>query len=184
MNMITLVVVVLFAFVGAWAAWGCSRAVRIVRRLRGLRVVTCPETGRPAGVTIDVAHAVTSGLIEHAPKVRVKSCSRWAERGRCDERCIKEAEEPTNTTRAIVERMLTGTPCAFCRRPIVQTAFLDHYAALLQPDGTTVEWPAVAPERLRGALSTDPPVCWDCHIAETFRRLYPELVTDRPSRHA
>jgi hypothetical protein len=80
--------------------------------------------------------------------------------------------------------MLTGTPCAFCRRPIVQTAFLDHYAALLQPDGTTVEWPAVAPERLRGALSTDPPVCWDCHIAETFRRLYPELVTDRPSRHA
>jgi len=38
------------------------------------------------------------------------------------------------------------------------------------------------PERLRATISNHPPVCWDCHIAETFRRTYPELVTDRPWR--
>ena len=26
------------------------------------------------------------------------------------------------------------------------------------------------------------PVCWDCHIAESFRREHPELVTDRDSK--
>jgi len=29
------------------------------------------------------------------------------------------------------------------------------------------------------------PVCWNCHVAETFRRLYPEMAADRPleARH-
>lgn len=180
MSALTFVIVLLLAFVGAWAAWDFSRAVRIRRRLRGPRVVTCPETGHPVAVEIDVAHAVRTGLVEHAPSVRLKNCSRWAERGRCDEPCIREAEESSNTTRAIVARALTGKPCAYCGRVIEQTAFLDHYAALGQPDGTTVEWPDIPPERLREALITNAPVCWDCHVAEAFRRLYPELVTDRP----
>jgi hypothetical protein len=62
-------------------------------------------------------------------------------------------------------------------------AFLDHYTALLADDGTTIEWPDVPAERLPAALRTQPPVCWNCHIAETFRRLHPELVTDRCSRN-
>jgi hypothetical protein len=24
------------------------------------------------------------------------------------------------------------------------------------------------------------PVCWSCHIAESFRRTHPELIVDRP----
>jgi hypothetical protein len=59
-------------------------------------------------------------------------------------------------------------------------AFLDHYAAFLQPGGRTIEWPQVPPERLRDTIEACPPVCWNCHIAETFRRMHPELVTDRP----
>ena len=176
------VILLLAAFVCAWAVWDVTRALRISRQLRGDRVVTCPETGRPTAVTIDVRHAVASGLVEHAPAIRLRTCSRWNERGRCDEPCIQEAAEPASTTRQIVERALKGRACAFCGKKIERAAFLDHYAALLQPDLTTIEWPEVPPERLREALITHPPVCWDCHVAEAFRRQYPELVTDRPWR--
>ena len=29
------------------------------------------------------------------------------------------------------------------------------------------------------ALATSLPLCWNCHVAATFRRMHPELVTDR-----
>ena len=35
-------------------------------------------------------------------------------------------------------------------------------------------------EQLPEIFATHQPVCWNCHIAESFRRLHPELVTDRP----
>ena len=30
-------------------------------------------------------------------------------------------------------------------------------------------------------MGTHLPVCWNCHIAESFRREHPELVVDRPA---
>ena len=55
----TIVAILALAALGCgWAAWNITRALRISKRLRGARVVTCPETGRPAAVTIDVRHAV------------------------------------------------------------------------------------------------------------------------------
>jgi hypothetical protein len=33
---------------------------------------------------------------------------------------------------------------------------------------------------LQETFATHQPVCWDCHIAQTFRREHAELVTDRP----
>jgi len=35
-------------------------------------------------------------------------------------------------------------------------------------------------EKLQEVLRTDWPVCWNCHVAETFRREHPELVVNRP----
>jgi hypothetical protein len=183
MNSVVFVVLLLLAVTAAWAAWDVSHIVRITRRLRGLRVVTCPEIGHPAAVRIDVAHAVATGLVALSPDVRLKSCSRWAERGRCAEPCIQEAADSASGACEIVARATVGKSCVYCHKPIGDPAFLDHYTALLSGDGTTVEWPDVPPERLREALTTLPPVCWNCHIAETFRRLHPELVTDRPWAH-
>ena len=178
--MTVMVIVLLAVLVCAWAAWDVTRALRIARQLRGVRVVTCPETGHPAVVAIDVCHAIASGLDERAARIRLRACSRWAERGRCDEPCSCEAAALARTPRAIVERLLKGKPCVFCRKPIEHVAFLDHYPALLQSDGTTIAWPEIPLERLQERLGTQRPVCWDCHITETFRRRYPELVTDRP----
>jgi hypothetical protein len=196
MSLATVVVVGLLTLLAAVVVIGMAvRALRIVRNVHGARVVTCPETGHPAGVAIDVRHAVTSGFFggagraflgwrPPAPDIRLRGCSRWSTRGRCDERCVWEAAEAGSTTRAIVERALIGKPCAFCGKRLERVAFLDHYAALLQPDRTTIEWPEIPAEHMRESLMTQPPVCWDCHVAETFRRQYPELVTDRPWRRA
>ena len=174
------VIVPVAALACAWAAWEATRALRIARRLGGKRVVTCPETGRPSVVAIDLLHAIRSGHGEPAPPLRLRACSRWTDRGRCDEQCIYEAAAPDSTPRAIAEGALTGKACVFCRKPIERVAFLDHYPALLQSDGTTIAWPEVPLEGLLHRLITQPPVCWDCHVTETFRRRYPELVTDRP----
>ena len=35
-------------------------------------------------------------------------------------------------------------------------------------------------EKLQEVLATHWPVCWNCHVAETFRREHPELVAHRP----
>jgi hypothetical protein len=176
----TYAIVALAIVVGACATAALVHALRVIRGLRGPRVVMCPDTGLAVGVRIDLRHAIKTGLRRDAPCVRLSACSRWVERGRCDERCARQAADPASTPRAIVTRGMTGQPCSYCGRRIESVAFLDHYAAFLQPDGSTIEWPHVPPERLPETIAARPPVCWDCHIAETFRRTHPELVTDRP----
>ena len=48
------------------------------------------------------------------------------------------------------------------------------------PDGAIVSWDSFRAEQVVDVLATHRPVCWDCRVAETFRREHPELVTDRP----
>jgi hypothetical protein len=176
------VIVSLLVLMAAWAAWDVVRAARMVWHFRGPRVVTCPKTGLAVAVRIDLGHAFARGLIGSALGVRLGGGLPFAECRSCEEPCASEAAEPSTTARAIVARGVTGHLCVFCGRPIESTTFLDHHSAFLQPDGSTIEWPNVPPERLRATIADRPAVCWDCHIAETFRRTYPELVTDRPWR--
>jgi hypothetical protein len=56
----------------------------------------------------------------------------------------------------------------------------DHRPALLSPDKKTVQWSEIPAEELPEVFEKHLPVCWSCHIAETFRREYPEPVVDRP----
>jgi hypothetical protein len=180
MTATTYVIAALAILIGVWGLAYVVRLIRVVRDLRGPRVVSCPETGLAAGVTVDLRHALQTSLRRYGPGVRLSACSRWAERGRCEELCATQAADPASPPRAIVSRLVTGQPCAFCGRPIAQVTFLDHYAAFMLPDGRTMEWPQIPADRLRDTIAACPPVCWDCHIAETFRRTHPELVTDRP----
>jgi hypothetical protein len=67
-----------------------------------------------------------------------------------------------------------------CGKPLEEIDWLEHKPALMSPEQKTVEWHEVRAEKLPEVLSTHLPVCWNCHIAETFRREFPELVVDRP----
>jgi hypothetical protein len=78
--------------------------------------------------------------------------------------------------------------CILCGKPFPQVDSYDHRAAFwydqkpafMKPDGQLVEWREVPVETLPQVLATHRPVCWNCLIAETFRRQHPELVVDRP----
>lgn len=161
----------------AWAVWFAARAWRLWREKGTSRVVTCPETGESALVTIDVALAVTGN--DGSAQAPLCSCSRWDERGRCEQPCLQHAHDPGRSPAALVRAWADGRACATCGHPLKPSRFGGHQPALLQPDGTTREWAEVPAVQLPLALATSLPVCWNCHVASTFRRQHPELVTDR-----
>lgn len=178
MNEPAAVLLVLVGSLVTCAAWDFVRALR-VRRLRGTRILTCPETGCPAAVRINVPRALVTSLVEGQPEIRLTACSRWATRGPCDQPCVLAAESADSAVAAVAERGFVGRRCACCGRTITDVRFLRHHPALLMVDGTTVAWSDIPGERLPEMVRRGAVVCWNCHVAETFRRTHPELVTER-----
>ena len=173
----------LLIFVSGVAAIYLYDALRAWRRWRGVRLVTCPETSRPAAVTIDAGHAATTAFFESTPDIRLATCSRWATRGPCRQPCLlalKQAGQDA-TVDHLISTWYSGHRCAYCSRPVTHVRSRARTPALLGPDGITVEWRSLPPEHLVDLFDTHRAVCWDCHLAESFRRLQPDLYVDRPA---
>lgn len=147
---------------------------------RGKRLITCPETHKPEAVAVDAREAGL-GVFFSEPTVRLKECSRWPERQNCGQDCLQQIEaDPQNClVWNIVSKWYEGKKCVFCHKLIGPLHHIDHAPALLGPDFKTCEWKYMRPEELPHIFDTYQPVCWNCHVTETFRRLHPELVTDR-----
>lgn len=161
-------------------AFFAAVALRAFVKYRGVRVVTCPETHKPAAVRVDAGHAAVSAAWDHT-ELRLDQCSRWPERQNCGQECIAEiAAAPRDClVRAVLARWYAGKTCAMCEKPIAVLE-VGHQPALRAPDGHTFDFAAMPPERLIATLDDYAPVCFDCHIAEQFRRAYPDKVLDRP----
>ena len=155
--------------------------VRAYFTFRGKRLVTCPETKKPEAIDVAAGEAAL-GAFFNEPTVRLNQCSRWPERRDCGQDCLQQVEaDPENClVWNIVAKWYEGKSCVFCHKPIGPLHHIDHAPALLGPDFRTTEWKNVSPEQLPEIFATHQPVCWNCHITESFRRLHPELVTDRP----
>ncbi len=148
-------------------------------RLRGERVVSCPADQTRAAVNISAGTAAV-GAVFGSPSFRVTTCSHWPERHDCGRQCVSQIESaPVD---CLVRTQLTnwyhGKTCAVCHRAIGEIDWYERRPALLQPDGVTVAWTDVDAVHLDGIFRTHRPVCFDCHVAETFRRTHPELVLD------
>ena len=156
-------------------------SVRAYFRLKGKRLVTCPETHIPEAVNVAAGEAAL-GVFFNEPTLRLKQCSRWPERQDCGQDCLQQVEtDPANClVWNIVSKWFAGKKCVFCRKPIGILHHVDHAPALLGPDLKTKEWKQVEARELPEIFATHQPVCWNCHVTETFRRLHPELVTERP----
>jgi hypothetical protein len=186
--------IALWTFVCVVAAALAYLAVRPLLRTyltyRGTRVVTCPETGRPAAVEVDARFAAVSQASSGAPVLRLATCSRWPERQSCDQPCLAQIEAAPEDcrVRAMLDGWYAGRACALCRQPFPEIHWTDHKPALRAPTGDTVTWAEIRAEDLPAVLATHAPVCWNCHIAETFRHRHPELVVEagapRPASHA
>jgi hypothetical protein len=160
------------------------RLVETYRGFRGRRFVLCPETRLPAEVKVNAALAVLSTAVAGGrPCLRLSECSRWPERRNCGQECLAQVEASPDgcLVRSIVQDLYAGTSCALCGRRLGEFRWYEHYPAALSPEGVTVEWNTIPLEKLPEVLATYSPICWNCHIAETFRRGHGDLVTHRPT---
>jgi hypothetical protein len=113
--------------------------------------------------------------------LRLDRCSRWPERQDCGQACLKQiTADPENCHLwNIVSTWYLGRSCVCCHNRLGALHRLDHPPALMREDHTTIEWDQIRPEQLPEIFSTSKPLCWNCHIAATYRRVHPELVVDR-----
>ena len=152
-------------------------------RYRGTRVVVCPECREMVAVKVDARHAAFSAPQGH-PDLRLESCTRWPEKAGCGQECLGQIEAAPQACllRNILGDWYQGKSCAFCGRSFHAIHWHDHAPGLVAPDGKIVAWDAFRAEQVLDVLATHKPVCWDCRVAESFRRENPELVVDRPPR--
>ncbi len=128
-------------------------------KFRGKRVVTCPETGRPATVEVDARLAAASAIFGE-PSLRLKACSRWPERRGCGQECLEQIQaEPAE----LLAQWCAGKTCALCGKPISAISRRGSYPALMDSSGKTLEWKAFSPKKFPEALATHLPVCGNCH---------------------
>lgn len=180
MTVATLIFIMALVALGALTIW-MTGAAQVFFRYRGKMLLTCPETGKSVAVRVAAGDAARSSLTGR-PKIHLNECTRWPERQNCGQECLSQlGAEPQNClvwTR--VTDWYRGRACAYCHKPIGEVHWHDHPPALVGPDQKTVQWNEVPAEKLPEIFESYRPVCWNCHIAVTFRRKYPERVVDRP----
>lgn len=155
-------------------------AVRIYARYRGKRIITCPETKEPAAVHVNAVAAAGKTLFGKQ-NIRLDQCSRWPERQNCGQDCLSQikADPEQCLVWNMVDEWYEGKSCAYCQKPFGQLHWHDHPPALLTPERLCVPWNEVPPEKLPEIFQAHLPVCWNCYIAETFRRQNPGRVVER-----
>jgi hypothetical protein len=139
------------------------RLARAGLEYRGGRVVTCPETGLPAGVVIDAWHAVATSLTGK-PQVRLKGCSRWPGRAPCGQECVSQiAAAPRSCTiENILRTWYEGKCCLWCGKPVSPAYWTTTHPVLLTSGGLK-QWEEIPIDQLPGVLAEAEAVCFSCY---------------------
>ena len=168
---VALAVLVYFVRVGGLTYW----------RARGARVVTCPETHAPAGVSVDAGGAALAALRGHQ-KLALETCTRWPERAGCGQECLEEiAKAPDGClVRTMLGAWYEGKSCVLCGKDLSHIDWATHKPGLVDAERRMVGWDEIAAVDVPRALETHRPVCWDCQIIESLVRQHPERVVLRP----
>lgn len=176
----TIAYLIIAALVVAAIYFGIKYFVNSRQRFAGERVIICPETGKQAMVEVDARRAAWTSLVGQTD-LRLENCWRWPIKQDCGEECLLQLDvAPAEClVRSVLEKWYRDKNCAFCERPFERIDPADHKPALLNPEGLTMEWRQIPVSGVMDAVATYQPVCWNCHIAQTFRREHPELVVDR-----
>ena len=169
----------------AAALWfGIRWLVRSSSKYRGSRVVTCPETKKPAIVEVDSLHASLTSTVG-LPDIRLEECSRWPIKEQCGQECLIDLDVAPERclVSGVLMRWYRDKTCVYCGKVFPELHWVDHRPALLSPDGKLTGWNEVNLGKLRNVRETYSPVCWDCYIAHKFRLDHPDLVVFRPWRN-
>jgi len=175
-----LITVITFAAVFVFVEIG--RALQTYWKFRGQRIVSCPETHRAAAVQVAAGKAAVQEIVGNQ-ELRLRACSRWPEKQACGQECLSQIERSPEACLVwtIVNQWYQGQECVYCHKPFAEIHWHDHPPALRDRKGKTFQWNDVPAESLQEVFATHSPVCWNCYIAENFRREHPEMVVDRRS---
>jgi len=113
-------------------------------KMRGARVITCPDNEQPAAVTVDARHAAFTAVGGHE-HLRLDSCSRWPEKAGCGQECLAQIEtQPADClVKTQVSRWYADKSCAICGKALGAVDWASHKPALRAPDGRKLEWSGV-----------------------------------------
>jgi hypothetical protein len=164
------------------AAWVLvSGFLKTWRLYHGVHLITCPENLRPAAVTPAAFEAAKWFAVSGETDLHLRGCSRWPEMAGCDQACLPQiASRPIECrVQSLVAAWYENKHCHFCGRGIADIVWHERPPALRTNDGVTREWKDIAPEDLPDVFATADPVCWACHMVETFRHEHPEMVIER-----
>ena len=80
--------------------WGYRviQGIRVYSKFRGTRLVTCPETHKPAVVEV-AARSMGMQAILDEPRLRLSSCSRWPMCRDCGQDCLRQIEDRPSEVR-------------------------------------------------------------------------------------
>ena len=119
-------------FTATYAIFRLVRAARVYLTFRGKRLVSCPETHRPAAVRVDAAKAGLETALGHV-QLKLSQCSRWPEREACGQECLAQIKEAPKAclVRTIINRWYVGQDCVYCHKPFGEIHWHDHPPALV-----------------------------------------------------
>ena len=169
--------------VSALLLFGIWYVARAYRKQRGEQVIICPETGNTAIVEVDAMRAALTSVVGQ-PDMRLRECSRWPMKADCGQECLLQIESaPAEClVHGVLAKWYRGKTCAYCGKPFHEINWTDHKPGLMNSQKELVEWRDVQLEKVLEVMETHRPVCWNCLVAESFRRDFPEMVVDRPAR--
>ena len=146
---------------------GFWRFAVAIRKFRGKRLVTCPESGEPAAVDLTTWHAAWTAVFRR-PTLRLRDCSQWRTRPRCGQPCLSQIQAAPEDCliRNLLTKWYEGKSCVCCGKPVGKIDWL-HKPCFMSPQQRIYEWEDIQPEKLPLALKTHQPVCWICLVAET-----------------
>lgn len=157
-----------------------QRFLRAYLHFSSAGVVICPETGKQAMVEVDARRAALTSIMGQTD-VRLNACWRWPLKQDCGQECLVQfaVAPPECLVGSVLMKWYRDRTCAFCERPFGELELIDHKPALVNRQGTTLEWGAISLPNLLDVMRTHKPVCWNCHIAQTFRREHSDLIVER-----
>jgi hypothetical protein len=168
---------IVFFLIGAVLVTGLPVALSLQNyfRNRGRLAAVCPESHAPVNIEVDNNYAFWTALrgVEHS---RLKSCTRWPEKGDCGQECLAQVEPSPENVEKLMLKWYKGKTCAICARAITPPDWRRSRLAWLDEQHKLIELRQVNLSQLQTALATMRPLCWTCHREERERQAVPARI--------
>lgn len=148
-------------------------------RFRSRFVVTCPADRSPASVIVDAVHAAVTAW-KGTPRLRLRGCSHWPERGGCDQLCLTQIRTaPQNClVRNILAEWYDGKNCVRSGHPVGEAYWGTSKPALLM-SGVVEQCDQIPGVQLLTILGTAQPVCFNCYAQDQVNQRAASLAASR-----